>query len=503
MDRQQRWSADAPFLPLNRRRSPNPLRRANRRSWGIALAVVLVGVGVVSSAGATATGPTLLTSFDGPFDLQNAPPDATLAAGPTRIVELVNSRYAIVDRSGAGVTGPIRDLVGATIRDFVADPQIVWDADSQRFYFSIFENHESSAPDEGIAWGFSTTETPSSTADWCRYFTRFDYGDTAFPDRPSLGLTKDFVLFVSERFGVPNENFEGVDLAWVSKPGKKAGCPTETALKPGITRLAETGGSPLRYGTAVRQVDPRGHGWVVAQPSTSRSHLLLYEVAKKGAAVRVSAPTEVPVPAYNWPAPAQQAGLTPAGQPAPTLETKGYLTQAYAAFDPRFGHVDIWTAHGVAGGAGAAVRWYEIDPQAAKVDQTGTVEDPNLYVFNGTISPDRLVNGKTTAFGSNMVMTVNVSSVTMDAAIGVVSKRGAEPQSPITIVKTSPGPNVDGTCFSTRPSCRWGDYSGTSPDPGASAMGPVGQVWLTNQWNVVATNDFSANWRTFTALAVP
>jgi hypothetical protein len=473
----------------------------------LALVVIfglLLSIAVVSSAGAVAGGPTLLTSFDGPFDPHTGPPDATLAAGPSRLVELVNSQYAIVDRSGVGVTGPIRDLVGATPSDFLSDPQVAWDPESERFYYSIFENHGSSSPDEGIAWGFSKTDTPNSASDWCQYFTRFDYGNAAFPDRPSLGLSKNFVLFVSTRYGVPNENWEGVDLAWVTKPGKKDDCPSEKTLRSGITRLTDSHGGALLNGTAVREVDSSKSGWVIAQPSTSNANLVLFEVTKRGQNAIVSGPTAVAVPAYSYPAPAPQAGLTPTGQPARTLETKGYLTQAYAAFDPRLGHIDIWTAHGVAGGAGAAVRWYEINPEAANVDQVGTVSDPDLYVFNGTIAPDRLVNGKTAAFGSDMVMTVNTSSVTTDVAIGVVSKRGSDPQSPIVVVKTSPGPYLGNDCFgTTRPSCRWGDYSGTSPDPGAPTTGSSGQVWFTNQWNIAGGNEFNEAWRTFTALAVP
>jgi hypothetical protein len=150
------------------------------------------------------------------------------------------------------------------------------------------------------------------------------------------------------------------------------------------------------------------------------------------------------------------------------------------------------------------MRWYEINPSAAVVDQLGTIQDPNLDVFNGTVAPDRVVNGKTSAFGSNMVATFDTSSATTDVAIGTVSKMGASPQSPISTAKTSSGPNVDFNCFQpTRSSCRWGDYSGTSPDPGAPAGGPAGQVWLINQWNVASVDDDTPDWRTFTALATP
>lgn len=469
------------------------------------LVMTTVAIGLNGAIAGAVSGPTVLGSFDGPFDPGNGPPDATLAAGPARVVELVNSRYAIVDRTGVGSSGPVRDLVGASASTFLSDPQVGWDPTSRRFYFSIFANQGTSSPDEGIAWGFSKTATPNSSADWCRYFSRFTYGSAAFPDRPSLGFSNRYVMFVAERFGIPNEDFQGVDFSWVSKPKKGPTCPAAGQFKSGSQRLLGTVGEQVSSGTAVRQVDPDRNGWIVAQPqNTFSGRLLLYKVAKLGPSASVSAPVAIPVPQYDFPPQAPQAGTTAAGAPAPNLETKGYLTQAYSALDPRLGHVAIWTAHGIAEGAGAAARWYEIDPALGRTDQVGTVSDANLYIFNATVAPDRLVNRGVRKFGSNMVMTFNTSSATTEPAIGIVSKRGGQPQSAISLIKTSPGPNVDFNCFqSTRSACRWGDFSGTSPDPGASRLAGEGQVWVTNQWNLRSTDDSAPDWRTKTALIAP
>jgi hypothetical protein len=476
----------------------------------VCAALVIVGaVNVAGLIGGTsasaATTPTIVTRFAGPADPLSGPPDATLAAGPHRIVELVNSRYAIVSRTGTGVAGgTMHDFVGATTNVFLSDPQVAWDPASNRFYYSIFENHGDTGPDEGIAWGFSKVAAPNSVGDFCHYFTRFNYGTAAYPDRPSLGFTADFLMFVSERVNLPGESFGGVDLAWVSKPKPGTSCPTDDKYHSGVTSLLDNQGRLLSYGTAVRQVDPGSTGWVITQPQQSRATLLLYRITKNGNGVSVSRGLPQGVPTYQWPQQAPQAGLTAAGQPAPMLETKGYLTQAYSAIDPRTGHIDIWTAHGVSAGAGAAVRWYEIDPTKRHLDQVGTVKDNQLYIFNGTIAPDRLVNGGTRAFGSNMVMTFTTSSTATDPAIGIISKRAIAAPSPIKFLQHSPGPNVDYDCFQpTRSACRWGDYSGTSPDPGAPARKSTGQVWLTNQWNVKSTDDMAAAWRTLTALAKP
>jgi hypothetical protein len=159
------------------------------------------------------------------------------------------------------------------------------------------------------------------------------------------------------------------------------------------------------------------------------------------------------------------------------------LTQAYLAIDPRLGHPALWTAHSIAGGAGQRVRWYEINAALGTVDQSGTVSDPNLHYFYPSIAPDRAVLGSSAGFGSGMVLTVNSSSANTQTAIGMVTKAGARLQSPVTTIQESASA---WSCVKDGPprnSCRWGDYSGASPDPSPPAGTGVGRVWLTNQWN--------------------
>src|SRR5205814_1703624 len=101
------------------------------------------------------------------------------------------------------------------------------------------------------------------------------------------------------------------------------------------------------------------------------------------------------------------------------------LTQAVSAVDPgHSGKVGLWTQHTVTGGAGTMVRWYELDPVGKTVLQTGRVSSSTLFNFNGAIAPDRVVNGTTKAFGSNMVISFNSSSATTFPVIRMASKRG-------------------------------------------------------------------------------
>jgi chitodextrinase len=415
-------------------------------------------------------------------------------------MELVNSSYTIMNRSGAGMSGPLSSLGGGTSGTFISDPQVIWDASSNRFYFSLFENRGTSTPNEGIAWGFSKTATPNSASDFCSYFNNFNYGATSFPDRQSLGDTQNFLLVGSNRYSTSSQALMGSDVAWITKPPAGNTCPAASSFGSGIQSLKNPDGTAPYTPTPSREVDGSTTGWIVATPSyVSGNSLTLFSVTKNsstGQAV-ISAPASVTVPAYSYPPSAPQAGKTVSGSPAPPLETRIYLTQVIAAYDPRLGHIDLWTAHTIAGGAGSEVRWYEINPLANVLDQTGTVSSPTLYVFNGTISPDRLVNGSNSAYGNNALINVNTSSLTTYPAIQMVSSLNGQPESGLVMVKQSTGANIDYTCFEPgATSCRWGDYSGATPDPGASTKGLTGGVWSANQWNIPDINDSTPVWRT-------
>jgi hypothetical protein len=203
----------------------------------------------------------------------------------------------------------------------------------------------------------------------------------------------------------------------------------------------------------------------------------------------ISGPTNIPVSEYAIPSNAPQNGSS---YLLDTLD--GRFEAAVAAVDPaRGGNVAVWTAHAVFGGAGTEERWYEIDPVAGSLLQSGSVSSPSLFVWNGAISPDRANNGATAAFGDSMAMSMSTSSATTYPALQFVSKRGTNSQSALMNLVQANAASVDFSCSSTSP-CRWGDYSGASPDPAAS--GSVGKVWLANQYNV-AGGTTSAAWRTW------
>jgi hypothetical protein len=424
-----------------------------------------------------------------------SPSDATGAIGPTEYLEDTNIDVAVYDRTGLLLSSNDQPT-WTGFPDAAGDGEVIWSPNDNRFYASqVAFNALTGTGPFRLIYGFSKRSAPTAApADWCFYESDFGgrYGSVNLPDYPKLGQTADFILIGVNVFDSSTGfTYIGSDVAWVSKPpaGTITLCPS--SLKEGTKRvLRNADGTFASTPVPGNQTDSSSTGYVVANedPGGGTSTVLsVFRVAKNtttGMAVFSAAKT-VTVPAYAYPPSAPQSGT------ANTLETlDARLTNAVLAPDPRLKSLALWTQHCVAasaGGLGSEVRWYEIRPGAGLL-QSGIAQSSSLYTFVGAVSSDR--NGTTHMFGSNMVLAFNTSSSSTLPAAAMVSKIGANPQSGFVQVAISSAPDSDFTCS---PVCRWGDYSGASPDPSSttgnvwasvmlSGNGPGNPNWITWNW---------------------
>jgi hypothetical protein len=470
------------------------------------------------AAAASGTGPTVTSypnvspSFGGIYQTGVTPPDTTGAIGPDRYIETINTSYAIYSRTGALMnSGSLSALTGVSTGLFgyaLSDPQMMWDAKTQRFYYAAVYYDSLLFSDNGIAIGWSRTATPSSSNDFCKYTLGFG-GE--LPDYPKLGDASDFLLFGYNQFGNFASTYDGSAIAVLNKPPAGSTCPSPSAFAvhfSGVLHNAD--GSLAATPVPANLVDDgtgTGTGYVVANAdlteTPSANFVSVYPVKTNGTdsngipVPAIGGPTNVPVPGYALPANAPQQGSS---YLLDTLD--GRFEAAVAAVDPgHAGRLALWTAHSVYGGPGAEERWYEIDPAAGSVLQSGTAGTSSLFVWNGAVSPDRANTGSSAAFGDSMAMSVSTSSASSYPAIQFVSKAGSAPQTDLADLVRSSGPDVDLSCSNTAP-CRWGDYSGASPDP-ATAGGTAGKVWLGNQYNLAGGTTSSTAWRTWLFAVTP
>jgi len=488
------------YLPLHAREFARAKAAANARAGGLGRPnspALVVGGGPTVSSYANVS-----PSFNGTYWTGGTPPDTTGAIGPDRYIETVNTQYAIYSRMGSLVnSGSLSSLTGIPGGFFgysLSDPQMMWDAKTQRFYYSavyydffLFRN--------GIAVGWSKTATPASPSDFCKYAIPFS---TELPDYPKLGDSSDFLLFGYNMFGFFGSRYDGSQFTILNKPPAGSACAPTSAFAVSTSGVLHNADNS-RAATPVPANlvdDSNGAGYVVANAdlsvAPSANFVSVYSVTTNGTNAngipvpKVSGPTNVTVPSYSMPADAPQSGSS---YLLDTLD--GRFEASIAAVDPGHGNaMAVWTAHAVFGGAGAEERWYEIDPTAGSLLQSGAVSDPSLFVWNGAVSPDRANNGAGAAFGDSMAMSVSTSSAATYPAIQFVWKSGAGAQSALNNLVQAGGASVDFSCSTTSP-CRWGDYSGASPDP--AATGSAGKVWLANQYNLAGGSTSSTSWRTW------
>jgi hypothetical protein len=426
-----------------------------------------------------------------------APPDETSAVGTTRYIELVNTKFAIYNKTSNSPisTGSINSLAGASSTDSVFDVQVIWDPTTHRFYYGADDVVSSS--DNNLAFGFSKTASPNSAADWCKYVVPFD---AVFPDYPKLGDSQFFAIFGSNLFD-SGGSLLGSDLLAISKPPVGPGCPAASSFKlDDAAPLMNDASTPAFTPVPANEIDTKATGWAVTRPRPlPATQLSLFKVTKDastGNPVIQSTGTPLTVPGYAVPPNAPQKGSV---NKVDTLDAR--LTQAVAALDPAHSNsFAIWTQHTINVDGRAAVRWYEIDTGANSLLQTGTASHASRFLFNGAISPNRRVSGNTKTGGNAMVLNYDSSSSATFPGIRMVSKFATGAQSAPVVVKNSPGPVSGFDCDAATHTCRWGDYAAATPDPSTA-----NRVWQVSQFAVGSGSGTSgpATSRTWNFVATP
>jgi len=393
---------------------------------------------------------------------QASPPDSTGAVGPKNYVEMVNSAIEVWSRALAPVSSmTLAAWVGARADTPYCDPQIQWDNGASRWLY-VFVYCDPTNNIQEFDFGWSKTANPSNlSTGWCQFFTNparqlYDY--------PKLGHNSKFMIVGTNLFDTtshsPNPPPIGSGILRVTLPANGVTTCTLPVLHGFPVPLAST---PVPVNTMTGAAT----GYVVAayDPfSGPKSKLAVWHVSSSGV---LTQDADVPVNSYSLPAPA------PETNPSYFIDTlDGRLTQAVG--DPTTG---IWTQHTVAGPGGRSmVTWYQIKVvgNLPTLAQEGNISSSTDFVFNGAVSP-RFDGGGAAVF-------YNRSSSTLDPVIGAQIRLTATTVGAMEpgelILAASTRPDLDFSCNNPTAGtpCRWGDYSGASPDPAVKTA-----VWGTNQ----------------------
>lgn len=396
----------------------------------------------------------LLSSFPGTDFTRFVPADPIIAAGPTHVVTVVNSRIGIYDKAtGQQVfTQPISDPTGffgsVGAQDTTFDPWILYDTATERFFIVAIDVE--SDEQAHLYFAVSTSSTPTSGTDWNKYQLDFAHD----PEPLNLGTGLHFADY--EKIGVSD------DAIFVS--GNYFAINQGSGVYTGITafdKQAMINGEPLEMlyqefflGFSVfplHQYDSTTTQYFVE--SLSENQVRVHAVTDV-ATNPVRHTADITVPLFARPGLVPQMGDVVDADVLDARIMSGVLRDQSA-----------WVAHTVVDPTlddENVARWYEIDindfpNNSPTLIQHGNVDPgPNVHAFFPAITVDE---------GENMGIGFSLGGPDMFLSAGFTGRMSSDPLGttafPVQqyVSGLAPYENLRGGRN------RWGDYSGIAIDP--------------------------------------
>ncbi|KZC15754.1 MULTISPECIES: hypothetical protein [unclassified Rhodanobacter] len=441
--------------------------------------------GAVQSSSTGSFAPALGTGFDGvgqgfsgpqgTFTVNSAPPDTNGAVGATQYVQLVNTAFAVFDKSTRAVSyGPVptntlwSGFGGPCETDNDGDGIVVYDKAAGRWVISQFA--VTAAP---YFQCVAVSATSDATGAYYRY--AFPYG-SVFPDYPKMGVWPDAYY---ETFNMFSGNaFAGAKLCAYDRNAMLSGA----AATQQCFQLSTSYGGVLPADLDGATAPPAGSPNYLMNFTTNQLNLWKFHVDWSNTAnTTLTGPIAIPVAAFN--AACRGGACIPQSgtrQKLDSLADRLMFRLAYRNFGD---HESLVVNHAVQVGSSrknpySGVRWYEVrNPNGTPaVYQQSTYSPDTNYRWMGSVAMDKL---------GDMALGYSVSSSAIHPAVRYTGRLAGDPlgtmQAENSIVEglgSQSGNNLS----------RWGDYSAMSIDPVDDCT-----FWYTSEY---LQNTGSFNWNT-------
>jgi hypothetical protein len=412
-------------------------------------------------------GATQGINFDGIGAQNFAPSDVNLAVGPSHIVQTVNVRLAVYNKSGALLSGPTNFTtffapVGGACAAGASDPIANYDRLADRWVIS----------DIGIGATFSECVAVSKTNDPTGAYTLYNFTfGVNLNDYPKLGVwptTSNSAYLATYNIFNNGQTFSGSDICGFDRTKMLAGNANAAQLCV-KTPNSEGGYLPADLDGPTPPVDGQPGPFLTWQ-NNNPGQLFLRTLTMNFATstATLSAPITINVAnatlaCGNGGTCVPQKGTT---QRLDTLGDRMMYRMAYRRFAD---HDRVVVNHSVDNGGPVAVRWYEIlDPLGAvTVNQSGTFAPDTTYRWMASAAMDK---------SNDIAIGYSASSSTINPAIRFT---GRVPGDPAGTLETEAS-MLEGTGSQTTGLSRWGDYTALQVDPSDDCT-----FWYTNQYEKV------------------
>jgi hypothetical protein len=433
------------------------------------------------------------------FSLTGAPPDTTLAVGPNHIVQWVNSQFAIFNKTGSVLIGPVNGNTlftgfgGLCETINRGDPLVAYDKMADRWVFSQFAFGAGTTAPYFQCFAVSTTSNPAGP--YYRYAYQFSaVSPSGLNDYGKLGIWPNAYYMSYNMFGgSPAGSNTGVALCAHDRVKMLAGDPLATML---CAPIAFYGG-----GASFLPADLEGN---TSLPAANAPGLFMrYSTTQNLRIVRLSpdfvagtvtlndgqggAPGSfVNIPTGPLTLACNGTGGTCVPQPgtAQLLDTVGSRLMYRLGYRNRGGVesliVNIATDPDGAGSRASAIRWFEVrNPFSAT---------PTMFQ-NATFNPDssdRWMASMGMDKQGNIAMGYSVANASLGVkpSIRITGRLRSDVRNRMQTESVI----INGTGSQTTTLSRWGDYSTMRVDPSDDCT-----FWYTNEYLAA---DGTFNWRT-------
>ena len=396
---------------------------------------------------------TTISNFDGIGASGSVPPDTYGEAGLDYYFQVVNTSYAIFNKTGEMIFGPYpNSMVWAGIpnNDNSGDAVVLYDEAANRWMFTQFSlpNYPSGPFYQMIA----VSQTSDPTGSWYRW----QYEFPLMPDYPKFGVWQDGYYMSSNNFG--NQGFANNGAYGYDRTAMLAGDPD--AVRISFTLQAGGGGFNTIYpADCDGQLPPAGtpnyFGFI---KRSAPQYFGFYEFQADFATPANStfgSLIQLPVTSFT----SQLNGIPQLGtnRVLETLSDRLMYRIQYRRFD---GNDAIVTNHTVnVGSWRAGVRWYEFRKTTGNwsVYQEGTYAPADGHSrWMGSIAIDT---------SGSIALGYSISSSTLYPGIRYTGRLKNDPPGQMTMTEKSiiEGGGCQTGIWSGR--SRWGDYSAMSVDP--------------------------------------
>ena len=440
----------------------------------------------LQSSPGTAAVPTAGLNFEGvgqgfrgpagTFSVNSAPPDTNGAVGPNHYVQIVNESFAIFNKSGTAIYGPVptntlwSSFGGGCQTNDDGDATVVYDRAANRWIFQQFS--VSSTP-------FLDCVAVSTSGDPTGSYARYAFSYSNFPDYPKLGVWPDGYYVTFNMFNSSGTSFLGPEICALDRTSMLAGQPATQQCK----TLGTSDGGMLPSDNDGAISPPSGAPNDILEFGTNSLKLYRFHADWANPAnTTLTGPTTIPVAAFT---PACSGGGTCIPQSGTSQQLDSLADRLMYRLQYRnFGdHDALVVNHSIVAGSSVGVRWYELRNVTAgtpTVYQQGTYAPDSSYRWMGSAAMD--ANG-------DIGLGYSVSSSTMHPAIRFTAHTTSDP---LGVMGQGEASIIEGTGSQTgsifQPLSRWGDYSSLSVDPSDDCT-----FWYTTEY-LASTGSF--NWHT-------